>query len=306
MKTKEQKMVSVLTKVDAPVEMVWKLWTSPEDIIKWNYASDDWHTPRATNDLREGGKFNIRMEAKNGSEGFDFAGVYDKVIPNERIEYTMGDGRKAIIEFYKTNGKTKIVETFEPENTNPVGMQHDGWQSILNNFKRYAEVKSAFAKPSKITHLITPCLWFDRQAEEAANYYVSVFKNSKIIMRSYYTKEGFDIHGMKEGTVMTVEFQINGQPFTALNGGPFFKFNEAVSLQIYCDTQEEIDYYWNTLIEDGGEEGQCGWLKDKFGVSWQIVPSILSNLMTDPERAEKVTRALLKMKKLDIRQLKDA
>lgn len=156
-----------------------------------------------------------------------------------------------------------------------------------------------------MTNQITPCLWFDSQAEEAANFYVSVFKNSKIESISRYGNEGFEIHGQEAGTVMTVEFRINGQPFTALNGGPIFKFNEAISLQVPCDTQEEIDYYWSKLTE-GGEEVQCGWLKDKFGVSWQIVPSILPELMTDPERAERVMKAFMQMVKYDIEKLKQA
>jgi len=152
---------------------------------------------------------------------------------------------------------------------------------------------------------ITPCLWFDNRAEEAANFYTSVFKNSKIINVTHYTKEGFEIHGRKPGSVMTVNFQLNGQPFTALNGGPLFKFNEAISFQVLCDTQQEIDYYW-TRLTAGGEEGQCGWLKDKFGISWQIVPVLLSKLLSDPSRAERVTRAFLQMKKFDIEKLKQA
>lgn len=152
---------------------------------------------------------------------------------------------------------------------------------------------------------ITPCLWFDSQAEEAANLYTSVFKNSKIESISRYGKEGFEVHRQKEGTVMTVAFRINDQPFLALNGGPVFKFNEAVSFQVFCETQEEIDHYWNKLTE-GGSESQCGWLKDKFGVSWQIIPSILPELMSDPSRAGRVTKAFLQMKKFDIEKLKNA
>jgi predicted 3-demethylubiquinone-9 3-methyltransferase (glyoxalase superfamily) len=149
---------------------------------------------------------------------------------------------------------------------------------------------------------ITPCLWFDSQAEEAANFYVSIFKNSKIESISRYGKEGFEIHGQKEGTVLTVVFQINGQAYTALNGGPLFKFNESVSFQVFCDTQEEIDYYWNKLTEEG-EESNCGWLKDKFGLSWQIVPSMLPELLCDPAKAGKVTNAFMHMKKFDIAKL---
>ncbi len=152
---------------------------------------------------------------------------------------------------------------------------------------------------------ISPCLWFDYQAEEAAIFYTSVFKNSKIVSISHYGKEGFEIHGQKEGTVLTVVFQINGHSFTALNGGPVFEFNEAVSFQVFCDKQEEIDYLWARLSE-GGEEGQCGWLKDKFGLSWQIVPSGLPGLMCDPVRAGIVTKVLMQMEKLDINKLMSA
>ncbi len=155
-------------------------------------------------------------------------------------------------------------------------------------------------------HQITPCLWFDNQAEEAANFYTSVFKNSKIGAISHYGKEGFEVHGQKDGTVLTVDFTINGQAFTALNGGPIFKFNESVSFQVFCDTQEEIDHYWTRLTTDGGEEGQCGWLKDKFGLSWQIVPAILPKLMSDPAKAGKVMNAFMQMKKFNIEKLLEA
>lgn len=152
---------------------------------------------------------------------------------------------------------------------------------------------------------ITPCLWFDNQAEDAANFYTSIFRNSKIGKISRYGKEGYEVHHMKEGTVMTVAFQLEGRDFTALNGGPVFTFTEAISFQVSCDTQEEIDHYWNSLTK-GGEESQCGWLKDKFGLSWQIIPSILPKLMTDPAKSGRVMNAFLKMKKFDIQALIDA
>ncbi len=156
---------------------------------------------------------------------------------------------------------------------------------------------------------ITPCLWFDKEAKEAVNYYTSIFKNSKILKTSYYGKEGYEVHKMPEGTVLTIEFQLDGQNFMALNGGPVFKFNEALSLVIHCDTQEEVDHYWNKLSEGGDENAQaCGWLKDKYGLSWQVVPSILAKLMTDPDhsKTERVMKALLQMKKLEIAGLKKA
>ena len=152
---------------------------------------------------------------------------------------------------------------------------------------------------------ITPCLWFDNQAEEAVKFYTSIFKNSSIGSVSRYGKEGFEFHEMPEGTAMTVAFQLNGQYYTALNGGPVFKFNEAISFQVFCETQEEIDDYWKKLTEDGSES-QCGWLKDKYGVSWQIIPSILPKLMTEPTKAGRLTAAFMQMKKLDIQKLQNA
>lgn len=156
---------------------------------------------------------------------------------------------------------------------------------------------------------ITPCLWFDSNAEEAVNFYVSIFKKSRIRKVARYGEAGHEIHGRTAGTILTIEFELNGQTFTALNGGPHFKFNEAISLQVYCDTQEEIDHYWDKLSA-GGDAGaqQCGWLKDKFGVSWQIVPVILGDMMTDKDAraSNRVMSALLKMKKLDIAELKKA
>ncbi len=154
---------------------------------------------------------------------------------------------------------------------------------------------------------ITPCLWFDSNAEEAVNFYTSVFKKSKIGKISRYGEEGYEIHGKPAGTVLTVEFELNGQTFTALNGGPVFKFNEAISFQVSCKSQKEVDYYWEKLSE-GGEKGQCGWLKDKYGVSWQIVPTVLGEMLQGKvtKKSERVMKALLQMKKLDIRKLKQA
>ena len=153
---------------------------------------------------------------------------------------------------------------------------------------------------------ITPCLWYDKEAEDAANFYVSVFKkDSKINKVTRYGKEGHELHGQKEGTVLTVDFTINGQTFIALNGGPQFKFNESVSFMIPCESQEEVDYYWNKLTE-GGEESMCGWLKDEFGLSWQVVPTILPKLLSDPAKSERVMKALMQMRKFDIEKLQNA
>jgi len=154
---------------------------------------------------------------------------------------------------------------------------------------------------------ITPSFWFDRQAEEAAKYYTSIFPNSSMGRISRYGKEGYEIHQMPAGTVLTVDFTLDGQKFSALNGGPLFTFNESISFIVSCKDQQELDYYWDRLKEGGDERSQqCGWLKDKFGVSWQVVPAILPQLMDDPARSGRVMTALLKMKKLDIKQLEEA
>ncbi|MBI5224356.1 VOC family protein [Candidatus Micrarchaeota archaeon] len=154
---------------------------------------------------------------------------------------------------------------------------------------------------------IIPNLWFDSNAEEAARFYAAIFKDSKIGAISRFGEEGAKVSGQKAGSVMTVAFSLNGQDFLALNGGPIFKFSEAISFVVYCDSQSEIDYYWEKLTE-GGQEVQCGWLKDKFGLSWQIVPTELAKMMQsgNPEKSRKAMEALLKMVKLDIGKLKAA
>jgi len=158
-------------------------------------------------------------------------------------------------------------------------------------------------------HRLSPCLWFDDQAEEAATFYVSVFDDARINAITRYGEAGHEIHGRPAGSVMTVEFELEGKPFTALNGGPIFQFNEAVSFQVHCETQEEIDYFWQQLGEGGDPKArQCGWLKDRFGLSWQIVPRGMDEMLADPSReaSSRAFRAMLGMKKLDIGELERA
>jgi predicted 3-demethylubiquinone-9 3-methyltransferase (glyoxalase superfamily) len=158
-----------------------------------------------------------------------------------------------------------------------------------------------------VTRKVTPFLWFDTQAEEAAKFYTSIFDNSRIKQIRRYGKAGHETHGMQAGSVMTVEFEIDGQPLVALNGGPHFKFTEAFSLQVNCENQDEIDYFWSKLSE-GGQESRCGWLKDKFGLSWQIVPAMLEQMFGDADRAksERAMSAVMRMKKFDIAALQRA
>jgi predicted 3-demethylubiquinone-9 3-methyltransferase (glyoxalase superfamily) len=155
---------------------------------------------------------------------------------------------------------------------------------------------------------ITPFLWYDNQAEEAANFYASIFKNSKVGNVSRYEEEGAKASGQRAGSAMTVEFELEGQKFLGLNGGPHFKFTEAVSFVVNCEDQEEVDYFWEKLTADGGAESQCGWLKDKYGLSWQIVPTILPELFKnkDAEKTKRVMQAMLQMKKIDVAALQRA
>jgi predicted 3-demethylubiquinone-9 3-methyltransferase (glyoxalase superfamily) len=160
-----------------------------------------------------------------------------------------------------------------------------------------------------VVQKITPCLWFDDQAEEAVGFYTTIFKNSKVVAVSRYGEAGKEIHGRPAGSVMTVAFELEGQAFTALNGGPVFKFNEAVSFQVDCQTQAEVDHYWKKLSEGGDPSAQqCGWLKDRYGLSWQIVPRVLIEMLMDPDagKSQRVMTAMLRMKKIDIEELRRA
>ena len=155
---------------------------------------------------------------------------------------------------------------------------------------------------------ITPFLWFDHQAEEAVKFYTSIFKNSRIGKIARYDEAGEKVSGRPTGSVMTVEFQLEGQEFVALNGGPHFKFTEAISFVVNCDTQKEVDYFWEKLTADGGQESQCGWLKDKFGLSWQVTPTVLIEMLHDKDakKSERVMNAMMQMQKIDIKTLKEA
>jgi len=161
----------------------------------------------------------------------------------------------------------------------------------------------------RLSQKINPCLWFDSQAEETAVLYTGIFKNSTIVKVTRYSEAGREVHKRPAGSVMVVAFELDGQLFTALNGGPVFKFNEAISLQINCQTQEEVDYYWDKLSAGRDDKAQqCGWLKDKYGVSWQVVPTVLVEMLSDHDskKSQRAMEAMLRMKKLDIAQLKQA
>ncbi len=243
--------------------------------------------------------------------GFDFAGTFTRVIANEVIEYSLGDERLVAVEFIAGDQSVTVRETFDAEPSHSAEQQRSGWQAILNNFKAHVEGSSWAPSGSptgdrKITAVqkITPFLWYDGQAEQAAQFYVSLFPDSRI---DNVARAPADHPSGSAGTILTIEFTLCGSRFVALNGGPQFPFTEAVSFQIACDSQTEVDRLWSALTE-GGSEGQCGWLKDRWGLSWQIVPTRLHELLGDPDpgRSRRAMEAMLKMRKLNIAELEQA
>ena len=287
-------------------------------------------------DLRVGGTYHYGMQTPNGGAMWGKF-TYREIVPQEKLVFinSFSDEKGGItrhpssatwpLEMLSTftfedlpGGKTKFTVRWSTlnataEEQKTFDTMHDsmtqGWSGTMEQLAAYlASGEIDGGNTMQIAaKTITPCLWFDTQAEEAAKFYCSVFKNSKITSISRYPDAGQDVHHKPAGSVMVVAFELDGQPFTALNGGPQFKFDEAVSFQVYCDTQAEIDYYWNALTK-GGQEGPCGWLKDKFGLSWQVVPSAIPKMMTDPDakKSARVMNAFMKMKKLDLATLERA
>jgi len=291
--------ITVETTVRAPIDRVWRAYTTPADIKQWNAASADWHTTAASVDLREGGAFSSRMEAKDGSAGFDFAGTYTRIIPQELIEYTFGD-RKAEVAFSPMQNAVVVRVSFDGEDVHSSEQQRQGWQAILDNFARHVESASLTGTGQKIA----PCLWFEGNGLEAAKFYISILGGS--IDQVHYSS--VDTPGSKTGEVLFVEFTLAGQRYQALNGGPHDTFNDAISLSVTCDSQDEVDRLWEGLTAGGGRAVQCGWLKDKYGLSWQIVPKRMLELLADPDisRRRRAMQAMMQMVKLDIAALEAA
>lgn len=281
--------ITVETKVAAPVDEVWRAYTTPADIVKWNAASADWHTPWATVDLREGGAFCSRMEAKDGSMGFDFAGTYTRIERNRLIAYAFGD-RKAEITFSPEANGVAVRITFDSEPTHSVEQQRSGWQAILDNFRAHVEARAASKN--------TVCLWFDKDAEAAARFYAQTFPDSSV---GAVRRAPGDYPAGKEGEVLVVEFTVAGVRCVGINGGPAFQHNEAFSFQIATDTQEETDRLWNAIVGNGGQESACGWCKDKWGINWQIMPRVLTEaIAAGGAEAKRAFEAMMGMKKIDV------
>ena len=285
METKNATTITVATTIAAPIENVWKLWTEPEHIKKWNNASDDWHTPKAQNDLRKGGKFLIRMESKDGKMGFDFSGVYDNVKTNELISYTLDDGRKVKITFTSVGNNTKVEEAFEAESENSIDMQESGWQSILNNFKKYAELKQRTATLSKVGTYLN----FSRNTEEAFNFYKSVFGGEFLgdIMRlgDAPVQEGMPpLTKEDKNLVMHIALPIMGNHLLMGTDAPEslgFKMNFGNNIHICLEpnTREETKRLFDALakggtvtmnLEDMFWGAYYGTVTDKFGVQWMF------------------------------------
>ena len=312
---------------DAPRALVWQAWTDPKHLAQW-WGPNGFSTTTSAFDMRPGGVWRFVM---HGPDGRDYENriTFDEIVKPERIRYHHGGGSDVEPVQFRT------TVTFEdlgvqpdpphPARRVPVGRRararHQGlrrrqgrgrrrchaspptWPRFRPEYQRNPTRRT----PCQPCKEITPCLWFDTEAEAAANHYVSIFKNSKIVKIGRYGKEGKEVTGKEAGSVMAVEFEIEGQKFVALNGGPQFKFDEAISFQISCETQAEIDHFWSKLT-DGGKEVQCGWLKDKFGLSWQVIPKMLTELLghSNPDKAGRVMKAMLQMKKFDIAALQKA
>src|SRR5260370_27592077 len=269
--------------------------------MKWNGASDDWHTTKATVDLREGGAVSSRMEAKEGSIGFDFAGTYRKIGHAKRVEYAFGD-RKAEIEFQPGPEGVTVRVTFDSDSepTHSIEQQQGGWQAILDNFARHVKAKSKGRTVAKNTI----CVWYDKDAEAAARFYAETFPESSV---GAIHRAPSDYPSGKAGYVLTVEFTVARMPLLGLNGAPAFQPSEAFSFQIATDDQQETDRYWNAIVGNCGQESACGWCKDRWGISWQITPRVLTEAMAaGGDEAKRAFEAMIGMKKIDVAASKAA
>jgi predicted 3-demethylubiquinone-9 3-methyltransferase (glyoxalase superfamily)/uncharacterized protein YndB with AHSA1/START domain len=291
--------ISIETTVHKPLDHVWNCYTQPEHITQWNFASDDWCCPRASNDLKVGGIYNARMEAKDGSFGFDFEAVYKEITYAQKLSFALGDGREVFVTFESKGNSTRVCTVFDAETENSLELQKSGWQAILDSFKKHAEsVPTALAKN-------TICLWYNGDAEQAAQFYAATFPNSYV---KAVHRAPSDFPSGKKGDATTVEFTVLGIPCLGLNGGPAFKHNEAFSFQVSTQNQEETDRYWNAVVKNGGQESACGWCKDKWGISWQITPAVLTQAIAhpDPAKAARAFEAMMKMQKIDVATIEAA
>lgn len=272
--------IQISNTISKPVDLVWEFYTQPDHIMRWNYASLDWQTTRSESVLRTGGKFSSRMEAKDGSFGFDFWGIYDEIITNRLIRYTMGDGRKATVNFFPDKDQTQIQLSFDPESQNSVEMQKMGWQAILDNFKDYAEN----------TQKVIPYLWFDKNALEAANFYISIFPDSKLLNVE-------KIYDTPSGDCDMITFQLLGQKIQSIGAGPEFSFNSSLSFMVSCTSKEELNELYEQLSPNGEILMPLGeypfspyyvWFSDQYGLNWQLILMDQDSNRETPQRIRPV------------------
>jgi predicted 3-demethylubiquinone-9 3-methyltransferase (glyoxalase superfamily)/uncharacterized protein YndB with AHSA1/START domain len=298
-----------LTRIlDAPRSLVYAVWTDPQHLARW-WGPHGFTNPECRADARPGGEIFIRMVG----HGFDHGmkGRFDELVPPERIVVTslLEDERgKKFLEIRNTitlveHGAGKTALTMHAHvlyagagSEGPLSGMEEGWTQSLERLGTY----TSGLRPEKIT----PFLWFDGRAEEAMHFYTSVFKNAKVLDVSRYGEAGPG----EAGSVMTATFEIEGQCFIALNGGPHYSFTPAISFMVHCETQAEVDAYWDRLSADGGTPIQCGWITDKFGLTWQIVPNGLLEMIQDEDanKSTAVMKAMMEMVKLDIVELREA
>ncbi len=300
--------ISIVRVVDASPGKVFKAWIDPDHLAHW-WGPRDFSTPHVEVDPRPGGAFRTCIRSPRGDD-YRASGTVKEIDAPRRLVFTHGwenereAERVVTVEFSTTDGKTRVdfhIAGFDSDASRDGEIE--GWTGCLERLVRYmaGEKRPSATAKGHPMQKITPFLWFDDNAEDAANFYTSIFVSSTIESVMRYGDAG---PGPK-GSVMSVTFRLEGQTFIALNGGPQFTFSPAISLFVSCATQEEVDALWEKLSE-GGEKEDCGWLRDKYGVSWQIVPAILGDLLSDPKTSPNVIRAMLKMKKLDIGVLKKA
>ncbi|MDE0114870.1 MAG: VOC family protein [Albidovulum sp.] len=302
--------------IDAPVKNVWRCWTEGKLLEQW-FCPKPWYVTDARVDLRPGGEFAATMNGPNG-EKFNNNGVYLEIEPQKRLVSTDAflrgwiPGERAFMvaeSLFEETANRKTRFTFRALHWNEEALEehcqmgfHEGWGKVVDQLEESA--KSLRDSPNLTPPIpkVRTCLWFDDQALQAAEFYCSILPDSRIDRVERYTE---DQKFAEPGKVMAVEFTLSGIPYQALNGGPHFKLNEAVSISVKTADQAETDRLWDTLIADGGNESQCGWLKDRFGLSWQIVPTPALELLNGPSAA-KVWPALMQMKKIVVSDLESA
>jgi len=310
--TPSDREVTMSRTFNTPREMLFEAWTKPELLKRWLYGPKEWPLSRCEIDLRVGGKLRFEWGPHEG-KSMGFSGIYREIAPPDRLAFTevwddnwTGGETLVTIKFIERAGKTTVSQTilYTSLASRDAALKTGMARGQAQAYERLEEILASKTTKESPKQKIVTFLWFDNQVEEAVNFYVSIFKNSRIVNVSRYGDAGAG----PKGSVMSAIFELEGQRFYALNGGPLFHFTPAISLFVNCETQEEVDELWEKLIAGGGKPDRCGWLKDKYDLSWQIIPTALGEMLQDkdPKKSASVMKAMLQMDKLDITKLKQA